>query len=127
MRIGLDVRPIYSSISRYLPRALSLRIERMLPKARLTSEQFSRIELLGSKIGLEREDIIAAVDGPSLEPGIPGRSRVMLFVSIVAIIIVATAAILLVWTVVDPETSPIHTYTPGSLYGTIKPGDFSNS
>jgi hypothetical protein len=125
--IGLGVRPMYTAIRQYLPKALSSKVEKMIPKTRLTKKQISRIELLGSNIGLEKEDIIAAVDGPIPVSGVAGRSRFILLANIIVVTVVVIAAVLLVWTVVDPETSPIRTYAPGSLYCTIKPEDFANA
>jgi len=100
-------------------------IERMMPRDTLTKKQLSKIKILGSNIGLEREDILAAIEGPIPEPSASGRSRALLFVNLVVVTIIVVASVLLVWVVVDPETSPIRTYTPGSLYGTIRPQDFA--
>jgi hypothetical protein len=102
-------------------------IDRAIPRDGMTREQFAKIELLGRNIGLERDDIIAAVEGPIPGPGVPGRSRFLLAVNLVVVTIIVVAAVLLMWTVIDPETSPIRTYVPGSLYGIIKPEDFVNA
>jgi hypothetical protein len=100
-------------------------IERTMTKSRLSREQLSEIEQLGKKVGLEREEIIAAIDRPIPDSGVPGHPKSLLFVTFIAMAVIVVGVVLMVWTVVDPETSPIHTYVPGSLYGTIRPQDFA--
>ncbi|MFW9908867.1 MAG: hypothetical protein ACFFEF_09860 [Candidatus Thorarchaeota archaeon] len=125
MWINHTIISSFVSIRRHLPKALASMIERMMPRDTLTKEQFSKIKLLGSNIGLEREEIIAAIDGPVPEQSISGRSRALLLVNLAFVTIIVVAAVLFIWTVVDPESSPIRTYAPGSFYGTIKPQDFA--
>jgi hypothetical protein len=100
-------------------------IERTMTRSTLSREQLSKIEQLGKNVGLEREEIIAAIDNPIPNSGIPGHPKSLLIVTFVAIAVIVVGLVLMVWTVVDPETSPIHTYVPGSLYGTIRPQDFA--
>jgi len=120
----LGILPKYISIKRHLPKTLTSMIEKTMTRSGLSGEQLSKIEQLGRNVGLEREEIIAAIDSPIPNSGIPGHPKSLLIVTFVAMAVIVVGIVLIVWTVVDPETSPIHTYVPGSLYGAIRPQDF---
>jgi hypothetical protein len=110
----------------YLPESVFSQLERTIRKRSTTREQLSRISSLGSSIGLQRNEIIAAIDAPLIQPGITDKGRLSLFVTLIAVAIVVAISILIAWYVADPETFPIPTYVPGSLYGSIRPQDFSS-
>jgi hypothetical protein len=118
--------PFALSMKPYLPLRVFSQIERAIRSSGPTGEQLDEISRLGRSIGLQRNEIIAAIDAPLAEPGITGKSRFSLYISIIVITIVVAFSILIIWSIVDPETSPIHTYAPGTFYGTIRPQDFSN-
>ncbi|MFW9844234.1 MAG: hypothetical protein ACFFEV_06650, partial [Candidatus Thorarchaeota archaeon] len=89
-----------------------------------TRKQLSKIAMLGESIGLERNEIIAAVDAPLSSQSMSGPGRLGIFIRLILLTIIVVVTILIVWTVVDPFSSPISTYTPGTDYGTIRPQDF---
>lgn len=109
----------------HLPIRLYEGMRQIVRKNKPTELQLSKIELLGKNIGLERTEVLAALDSPLGAPGVGGKQRLTLFISIVAVFVIAIISVLLTWLVVDPETFPIPTYVPGSLYGTISPRDFN--
>jgi hypothetical protein len=84
-----------------------------------------QIELLGENLGLDRREIHAALDPPLSSTGIDSRNRLTLFVTIVSVFIIVIIGVLVTWFIVDPDSFPIPTYVPGSLYGTISSRDFS--
>jgi hypothetical protein len=100
------------------------RIERTIDKPRPTKSQLDKVTKLGESIGLERKEIIAAIDAPLADSGFIGKSRVSLYVSLIMVTIIVILGVLLTWYVVDPDSFPIPTYTPGTLYATIRPQDF---
>lgn len=110
----------------YLPQKLFSQLERVFRRSGPTREQFRKITSLGKSIGLEKHEIIAAIDAPIASPGIGSKGRLSLFISLLVVTIVATIVILITWYVVDPETCPIPIYVPGSLYGSIRPQDFAS-
>ena len=110
----------------YLPQSLFSQLERVIGRPGPNREQIKKITSLAKSVGLEKHEIIAAIDAPIGSPGIGGKGRLSLFISILVVTIVATIAILITWYIVDPESFPIPTYTPGSLYGSIRPQDFAS-
>jgi hypothetical protein len=108
----------------YLPQRMFSQIERAIDKPKPTKSQLGKITRLGESIGLERNEIIAAIDAPLADSGFTGRSRVSLYFSLIVVTIIVIFSVLLTWYVVDPDSFPIPTYVPGSLYATIRPQDF---
>jgi len=108
----------------YLPRSIFSQIERILKKPIPTKEQLSEITRLGESIGLQRNEIIAAIDAPLTNQGVQGIRRTSFFIPMILISILVVVSLLIVWAMFDPESFPIHTYTPGTFYGTIRPQDF---
>lgn len=114
-----------------------IRLERHLPsklydimwllsgKVGPSRQQLIRIKLLGEDVGLSKSEVLAALDPRLSTPGIESKYRLSLFMSIIVMIVIAILSVLLTWFVVDPESFPVPTYIPGSLYGTISPKDFS--
>jgi len=124
-----DIRillPTLKIVKPYLPKSIVSRIERVFGKPSPTKKQLSEITRLGESVGLERTEIVAAIDAPLSNQGVPGGGRASILIPMILISIIVVCSILLVWAAVDPESFPFHTYTPGTFYGTIRPQDFSN-
>ena len=124
-----DIRillPTLKIVKPYLPRSIVSHIERVFGKPSPTRGQLREIARLGESVGLERGEIIAAIDAPLSSQGVPGTGRASIFIATILLTIIVVGSILLVWAVVDPESFPIHTYAPGTFYGTIRPQDFSS-
>lgn len=114
-------------MKRILPEVQASMIDRFAKRQQMSRQQFSKIHQLGRNVGLDREEIIAAVDLPEggVRPGGLSNNQLFSGITIMSIFIIAIGLILIVWHFMDPEGSPIHTYTPGTFYGTIKPQDFT--
>jgi hypothetical protein len=110
----------------YLPQRIFFQIKSAIRPLEPTKSQLRKIASLGESIGLEKNEIIAAIDAPLAEPGMTGKSRLSLYLSIIIVTIIAVFGILLTWYVVDPDSFPVPTYVPGSLYGSIRPQDFQH-
>ncbi|TFH06151.1 MAG: hypothetical protein E4H14_11395 [Candidatus Thorarchaeota archaeon] len=110
----------------YLPRSVFSQIERVFRKPSPTREQLSKIARLGENVGLQRNEIVAAIDAPLPNQGIPGEGRTSIFIPLILVSILVVVSFLLIWAIVDPRSFPIHTYTPGTFYGTIRPQDFES-
>jgi hypothetical protein len=121
---GISIQATYISVKRYLPKNLARTTERLMPKERLTKEQFSKIELLAKNVGLQKADIISAVDNPVLEAGIPARPRFLVWLNIMIVVVAVITIAVLIWALANSD-NPIPTYAPGTYYGTIKPQDFA--
>ena len=127
----IDIRillPTLKIVRPYLPRSVISQIERVFGKPAPTREQMREITKLGESVGLERGEIIAAVDAPLTPQGIPSDRRMPIIIPMILISIIIIFSILIVWAIADPESFPIPipTYAPGTFYGTIRPQDFSN-
>ena len=110
----------------YLPRSIFSQLERITGKSGPSREQLRKISALGKSVGLEKHEIIAAIDAPIAKPGIGGYDRLSLYIILILVTIIVAIGILFTWYVVNPELFPIRTYAPGSFYGSIKPQDFAN-
>ncbi|MFW9844235.1 MAG: hypothetical protein ACFFEV_06655 [Candidatus Thorarchaeota archaeon] len=124
-----DIRlllPTLKIMRPYLPRSLVSYIERVFGKSSPTRTQMNEITRLGRSIGLERNEIIAAVDAPLSSQGVPSEGRASILIPIVLVSILVVVSALLIWAAVDPDSFPFHLYVPGTLYGTIQPQDFSS-
>lgn len=125
-----DIRlllPTLNIVKPYLPQSIISQIERVFGKPNPTREQLREITRLGESIGLERSEVVAAIDAPLSNQGVPGGGRASIIIPMILVSIIVVCSILLIWAVVDPESFPIHTYAPGTFYGTIRPQDFSSS
>jgi hypothetical protein len=86
------------------------------------------IETLGENIGLDKNEIHAAVPGHFGPLHVGDRRRMTLFSYLMAILlIVAVSFVILVFTGNYPLSDPSTTYTPGTRYGSISPRDFSTT
>lgn len=124
-----DIRillPSLKIVRPYLPQSIVSQIEYLFPKPNPTKEQLREIAKLGESVGLERSEIIAAIDAPLSNQRIPIRGRESIFIRLILLSFLVVISILIVWAVVDPASAPIHTYVPGTDYGTIRPQDFTN-
>ena len=124
-----DIRillPTLKIVKPYLPKSIVSRIERVFGKPSPTREQLSQITRLGESVGLERNEILAAVDAPLASQGVLGEGRASILIPMILISILVVVSALLLWAAVDPDSFPFHLYTPGTLYGTIQPQDFSS-
>jgi len=110
----------------YLPRSIFSQLERITGRSGPSREQLRKISSLGKSVGLEKHEIIAAIDAPIAKPGIGGKDRASLYITLILVTIIVAIGILITWYVVDPESFPIKLYTPGTLYGSIRPQDFAN-
>ncbi|MFW9812643.1 MAG: hypothetical protein ACFFF9_09305 [Candidatus Thorarchaeota archaeon] len=113
-------------IRMHLPSRLRKILENGLYSQFLSPSQLQMIETLGENIGLDKEEIHAAVPG-HLGPFHAGdRRRMTLFSYLIAILlIVAVSLVILVFTGNYPLSDPSTTYTPGTRYGSISPRDFN--
>jgi len=118
--------PKIMGMKRVLPTTASSVIDRFLSQRRMSTCQLSNIRQLGESIGLTSDEVTAAVESQIDGVRGNGSSRFQFFAVIVTICVIVVGLVLLVWMVVDPATSPIHTYAPGTDYGTIKPQDFAS-
>ncbi len=112
-------------LERHLPNRLYDIMWRLSGKVGPSRQQLIRIELLGEDVGLSKSEVFAALDPRLSTPGIESKFRLSLFMSIIVMIVIAILSVLVTWFVVDPESFPVPTYIPGSLYATISPKDFS--
>ncbi len=110
----------------YLPRSIFAQLELATMKPSPTKVQLDKISKLGESVGLQRNEIIAAIDAPMANQEIAGKGRLSLFSPSILISILVVVSVLLLWYVLSPESLPISTYTPGTDYGTIRPQDFSS-
>jgi hypothetical protein len=97
----------------------------MAGRSEPNKQQLNQIELLGENLGLSKSEVHAAIDPPLGSTGIDSKQRLTLFLTIVTVFVIAIVGILVTWFIVDPESFPLPTYVPGSLYGSIAPRDFS--
>jgi hypothetical protein len=130
--VGLEIITIHFFQSKLrgmrslIPKWLFSRLEQIVKRPCPTREQLLKINRLGASVGLQKNEIVAAVDAPINSQGILQRERVSLYLAIIVVTVIFSLVILFVWNFVDQESSPITTYTPGSLYGSIRPEDFSS-
>ena len=110
----------------YLPRSIFAQLELVTRKPSPTKVQLDKITKLGESVGLQRNEISAAIDAPMANQEITGKDRKSLFIPSILISILVLVSVLLLWYVLSPESFPISTYTPGTFYGTIRPQDFSS-
>ena len=125
----IDIRlliPTLKIVKPYLPQSIVSHVEHVFGKPGPTRKQLSEIARLGESVGLERNEVLAAIDAPLSNQGVPGGGRASIIIPMILVSIIVVASILLIWAVVDPESFPIHTYAPGTFYGTIRPQDFSS-
>lgn len=112
-------------MKRFLPSSLYILVSRLNYEEGLTKSQLNKIKLLGESVGLTQDEVIAALDRPLSPMGLGGKQKIAIYFTM----FVATAMIIIgslfIWAVLDPETAPIHTYVPGTFYGTIQPKDFA--
>ena len=85
-----------------------------------------QITKLGESVGLERNEIIAAIDAPLTPQGIPSDRRTSMIIPMILISIIIACSVILAWAFIDPDSFPFHIYAPGTFYGTIRPQDFSS-
>jgi len=129
--VGLDwinIRILWPRIKimkPYLPRRIFSQIERVFGKPNPTREQLREMTQLGESIGLQKNEIIAAIDAPLADPGSTG-GKSSIYIRLILASILAVVCILIVWFVVDRGSFLIPTYVPGTDYGTIRPQDFSS-
>ena len=109
----------------YLPRKIFSQIERVFGKPNPTRKQLREITQLGESVGLQKNEIIAAIDAPLADSGSTG-GKSSIYIRLILVSILAIVCILLVWFVIDRGSFLIPTYTPGTDYGTIRPQDFSS-
>lgn len=121
--------PKIMMIKRVLPDTQTSMLDRLVNRQQMSKQQLSKIHQLGRNIGLDREEITAAIDRPQsgVQKGGLSNNRFFRGITIASILIIAIGVILIVWYFVGPESSPIHTYTPGTDYGSIKPRDFAST
>lgn len=108
----------------YLPWSVFSQIEHIFGKPSPTKKQLRKISTLGESVGLQRSEIVAAIDAPLPNQGIPGEGRTSIYIPLILVSIFIVVSLLLIWAVLDPRSFPIHTYAPGTFYGTIRPQDF---
>ena len=108
----------------FMPSALKQTIDYMIRPAPLSQKQHDKIASLGESVGLNKAEVIQAVDAPGIDSTADGAPRMALVASVVIVLIAAAITIIGLWHLISPATSPIPTYTPGTDYGTIKPKDF---
>jgi hypothetical protein len=124
----IGVQLLWSGLTRlesYLPIELYDAMRRITGRIGPNGVQLNQIELLGENIGLSKSEVHAALDPQLGSTFIDSKQRLTQFIAIFTILIIAIISVLVTWFVVDPESFPIPTYVPGSLYGSIAPRDFS--
>lgn len=87
-----------------------------------TAKQLKRIEILGERIGLNRDEVYAAYDNPTNLTQWSERRLTPFSACIIIIIIIIAGLVILVLTGNYPE--PYQVYSAGPRYGSIKPQDF---
>lgn len=110
----------------YLPKQMFSYFKRTVQRPSPTTKQLSELTKLGESIGLARNEVIAAIDAPLAEQGPSGSGRKPMVITFILVAIAIAVWSLFIWYVVSPETFPIPTYRYGTLYGTIRPQDFSS-
>lgn len=124
----VGVQFLWSGLTRlesWLPIGLHDAMRKITGRTEPNKVQLHHIELLGENLGLSKSEVRAALDPQLGSTFIDSRQRLTQFLAIVAIFIIAIISVLVTWFVVDPESFPVPTYVPGSLYGSIAPRDFS--
>ncbi|NHI89598.1 MAG: hypothetical protein EAX87_08750 [Candidatus Thorarchaeota archaeon] len=110
----------------YLPKQMFSYFKRTVQRPSPTPKQLGELTKLGESIGLARNEVIAAIDAPLAEQGSSGSGRKPMMITLILVATAIAVWSLFIWYVVSPETFPIPTYRYGTLYGTIKPQDFSS-
>jgi hypothetical protein len=110
----------------YMPKQMFSYFKRTIQKPSPTPKQLGELTKLGESIGLERNEVIAAIDAPLADQGPSGGGRHPMMITFILVAIAIAVWSLFIWYVVSPETFPIPTYRYGTLYGTIRPQDFSS-
>ena len=110
----------------YLPKQMFSYLKQTIQRPSPTTKQLSELTRLGESIGLERNEVIAAIDAPLASQGASGSGHRPMVITILVVTIAVAVLALFIWYVTDPESFPIHTYAPGTFYGTIRPQDFSS-
>lgn len=124
-----DIRlllPTLKIVRPYLPQRIVSQIECVFGKHSPTRVQLREITKLGESVGLEKSEVIAAIDAPLSNQGMPIQGRASKLMRLILLSFLVVVSILIVWAVVDPASFPIYTYAPGTDYGTIRPQDFTN-
>jgi hypothetical protein len=112
----------------YLPSRLRYLLDLELHSDTTTKLKLESMRILGKNIGLDRNEVYAAVPSHMDPSGLTGRRRTTFFSVLVTIVIILFGSFLvLVITGNYPFNSPTTTYTPGSRYRSISPNDFINS
>jgi hypothetical protein len=109
----------------YLPRKIFSQIERVFGKPNPTKQQLLEIEQLGESVGLQKNEILAAIDAPLVNQASNG-GKSSIYLRLILVSILAIVCILIVWFIAHPELVTIPTYAPGTDYGTIRPQDFAD-
>ena len=115
----------FKRLKPYLPIGLYDHLQRIAGRNGPSKKQLNQIDLLGENIGLTKSEVRAALNPQLGSTFMDSRQRITQFIAIITILIIAIISVLVTWFVVDPESFPIPTYVPGSLYGSIAPRDFS--
>lgn len=110
----------------YLPKQMFSYFKRTVQRPSPTTKQLSELTKLGESIGLARNEVIAAIDAPLADQGPSSSGRKPMMITFILVAIAIAVWSLFIWYIVSPETFPIPTYRYGTLYGTIRPQDFSS-
>jgi hypothetical protein len=114
-------------IRAYLPVPLQNLLDNKMHSSTLTKSQLKSIVALGKNIGLDRNEVYAAVPSNMDPSGFVVNRRMTLFSALLTLVIIVVASFLfLVITGNYPLNDPNATYAPGSRYGSISPNDFKN-
>ena len=76
----------------YIPRSIFAKLELVTRKPSPTKVQLDKISKLGESVGLERNEIIAAVDAPLASQGVPGEGRASIFIPMILISILVVVS-----------------------------------
>ena len=109
----------------YLPKQMFSYLKQTIQRPSPTTKQLSELTRLGESIGLERNEVIAAIDASLSDQKPSASGRPPMVITILVFTIAVAILVLSILIVTDPDF-PIHVYAPGTYYGTIRPQDFSS-
>ena len=118
-----------SVFSKKVPRKyLPSRVRALLPRTEVNEKD--KMHKLGAIVGLTPSEVQSIIDpttGQTIRTGSWADGRLLLIVSFIMVLVVIMFVIFapnLDWGGLFGNTTPVPTYTPGTLYSTIKPKDF---
>jgi hypothetical protein len=106
-----------------IPSGLRTRVDSLVQNRAPTNRQLKKIELLGTQIGLNKEEVYAAYDSPTNLTQWSDRRVTPFSVLIILIVIIIASLVIIILS--GNYFGPPPVYGAGLRYGSIKPQDFN--